>query len=278
MSDDFDKDEWGNIELPGLSDKELYGKNWNRARTEAEKERLRKISKARMSDPEYRKQWDVAQKKAVEKRNAENEEWRDNVKKATSQRMSDPAEIEKAANGVRAYYSTEEGKKDAQRRADKKKRDPKWQARHKATMKERHKDPEFKAALAKGIANRSEEWRQNVSKACKARAMPVITPYGEFEGINDAKRKGLVTIEGCMKRMPHLFYYKENGPGKPTYETVIVSDLGEFRDITRCFEAHREKGDPNASSLWSFKRKGDYKKVEMPCREWINRLKKNGTL
>lgn len=27
-----DKDEWGNIELPGLSDEELYSKNWNMVR------------------------------------------------------------------------------------------------------------------------------------------------------------------------------------------------------------------------------------------------------
>jgi hypothetical protein len=26
-----DDDEWGNIELPGVSDEELYGKNWNRS-------------------------------------------------------------------------------------------------------------------------------------------------------------------------------------------------------------------------------------------------------
>ena len=139
-------------------------------------------------------------------------------------------------------------------------------------MKEKHKDPKYKKALAKGIANRSEEWRQNVIAAKKATQMPVITPYGTFDGINEAKRQGLVTIEGCMKRMPHLFYYKEKGPGEPTYETVIISDLGEFRDLARCFEAHKENDDPNTTSMWSFRKKGNYKKVKMPCREWINRL------
>ncbi len=30
-----DKDQWGNIELPGLSDEELFGKNWNMVRNSA---------------------------------------------------------------------------------------------------------------------------------------------------------------------------------------------------------------------------------------------------
>ena len=28
--EDFDPNEWGNIELPGLSDEELHSKNWNK--------------------------------------------------------------------------------------------------------------------------------------------------------------------------------------------------------------------------------------------------------
>jgi len=268
-------DEWGNIELPGLSDEELLETNWNRARTNEEKEHRRKISKANMSDPEYRKIWNVVQKEGIKKRDANNKKWRQNVKTANAKRMSDPNEKEKISNGVKKFYASEEGKKDARRRGNLRKNDLEWQKRHRAMMKEQHKDPKFKAAIAKGLANRSEEWRQNVIAVQKAKQMPVITPYGEFEGINDAKRKGLVTIEGCMKRMPHLFYYKEKGPGDPTYETVIVSDLGEFRDVTSCFGAHKENNDPMASSLWKFKKDGDYKKVKMPCREWINRLAKN---
>ena len=267
-----DNDEWGNIELPGLSDKELYGKNWNKARTEAEKEHRRKISKANMSNPDYRKMWDVAQKEGVEKRNAENEEWRDNVAEANRKKYQDPAFLANLKQSL--DNRSEEWRKNVSRARSEINADPEVKAAHIKRMKEQHKDPEYKKALAEGIANRSDEWRQNVISANKATQMPVITPYGEFEGINDAKRKGLVSIEGCMKRMPHLFYYKEKGPGEATYETVIVSDFGEFRNLKQCFEAHQKNGDPNASSSWSFKKKGNYKKVEMACREWINRLEK----
>ena len=31
VREDFDREEWGNIELPGLSDEQLYSKNWDRS-------------------------------------------------------------------------------------------------------------------------------------------------------------------------------------------------------------------------------------------------------
>jgi len=30
VREDYDANEWGNIQLPGLSDQELHGKNWNK--------------------------------------------------------------------------------------------------------------------------------------------------------------------------------------------------------------------------------------------------------
>lgn len=38
MNEDFDKDEWGNIELPGLSDEELFETKWSLKKTNKDKE------------------------------------------------------------------------------------------------------------------------------------------------------------------------------------------------------------------------------------------------
>ncbi|KON32719.1 MAG: hypothetical protein AC479_06820 [miscellaneous Crenarchaeota group-6 archaeon AD8-1] len=39
------KEQWGNIELPGLSDEELLSRNWNFAKTQSDKERRSKTVK-----------------------------------------------------------------------------------------------------------------------------------------------------------------------------------------------------------------------------------------
>ena len=45
MTKKKDNEEWGNIELPGLSDEELYAKNWNRVA----------INKERFADLDFKK-------------------------------------------------------------------------------------------------------------------------------------------------------------------------------------------------------------------------------
>lgn len=66
-----DKDEWGNIELPGLSDEELYSKNWNIIASNREKAKDPKwvnattqASRKKAKDPK----WLNATKKGTEKR------------------------------------------------------------------------------------------------------------------------------------------------------------------------------------------------------------------
>lgn len=65
MTNNKDKDEWGNIELPGLSDEELYSKNWNKVAA------IREVSQ--------RDSWKENNKKAGTKRK-QDQSWRQKVK------------------------------------------------------------------------------------------------------------------------------------------------------------------------------------------------------
>ena len=82
-------EEWGNIELPGLSDEELFSKNWNlsaaskemwqdpnhkikRQKTLTETNKLEEVKQRRSqgakkfhSDPEKRKAWERGTTKAI---------------------------------------------------------------------------------------------------------------------------------------------------------------------------------------------------------------------
>lgn len=76
-----DKDEWGNIELPGLSDEELFGKNWTRI---AARQQL-------SNDPEFRKQHLAG----IAKRN-NSKSFADSIK----QRQFDPSYKQKLLEGI----------------------------------------------------------------------------------------------------------------------------------------------------------------------------------
>lgn len=70
--DDHDPSEWGNVELPGLSDEQLHSKNWNKITAARETVKTREKNgwkeknEQRLQDPEYVKRWSGSIKKAYE--------------------------------------------------------------------------------------------------------------------------------------------------------------------------------------------------------------------
>jgi len=58
-----DDQEWGNIQLPGLSDEKLHSTNWNLVKTEQEKEHLRAMANKQWEDEQSRQRAQAAQER-----------------------------------------------------------------------------------------------------------------------------------------------------------------------------------------------------------------------
>ena len=58
-----DDEQWGNIQLPGLSDEKLHSRNWNLAKTEQEKEHLRAMANKQWEDQQSRRRAQDAQER-----------------------------------------------------------------------------------------------------------------------------------------------------------------------------------------------------------------------
>jgi len=108
----------------------------------------------------------------------------------------------------------------------------------KDTLKEKNilqsKDPAWKKAQRQGsIEKYKNDPEYNLKRSATLRktlGKTLVTPYGEFSGPAEFNESGLTKcLHGDQMRMkPHLYYYKEDGPGEPTYETVFVTPYGEY--------------------------------------------------
>lgn len=100
-------EQWGNIELPGLSDDELLNKNWNCVAA----------NKERFNDPEYKKRLSATMKevkdseeyqkaftKAMKKRTKSNE-WREKLKAGCEERSAKPEYQAKLKDALRKANS-----------------------------------------------------------------------------------------------------------------------------------------------------------------------------
>jgi len=109
---------------------------------------------------------------------------------------------------------------------------------YKDTMRERNKlqanDPAWKEAQRKGaIEKYKNDPAYNLKRSAslrKTKGKTLITPYGEFSGPAEFNDLGVTKCKHSdqMRIKPHLYYYKEDGPGDPTYETVFVTPYGEY--------------------------------------------------
>lgn len=189
-------------------------------------------------------------------------------------------------------------------------KDPVFQKKHRELVKDAWKDPVKKKKHLDGIKKRTEskEWQEANRKAidknkktlysdpayrkimsertkkamnrpdvrkkllenAKKQSRAVVTPFGEFKSVNDAKRNCPVSFEGSRSLKPHLYYFKDVGPGKPTFETVVKTPRGTFRGVGSAYE--NITGKNNDARYWwkemttKFPRK--YFKTKEQKREW----------
>ncbi len=189
----FDNIEWGNVTLPGLSDEELMTTNWNRKRTQADKEKIREL----LNSDYYKK---------------------------------------KHAKGIKNSKAFQQNLKNASKRNKKIAKDPEWQkAQREGAIKKYASDPEYNK-------KRSASLRKTLGRK-------IITPFGNFESPADFHDKKIVKCEfcDCNRMMPHLYYYADKGPGKPTFETVFVTPYGVYpAGTTTAFGSYKKRAFEDA--------------------------------
>ena len=189
----LDDVEWGNIELEGFSDEQLFDPNLNhrlamKVRSEDPKwlKKTAEAGKRRAQDPEW-------QKKNAEsnRRKAQDPKWQKNHAEAIAQRTQDPEWRKKNAESNR-----------------RKAQDPKWQKNNAQANKLKAQDPEYRAALKAKI-------RLHQGRA-------IVTPEGQFDSRAEAvdyywdnkilptrkTRRSLVRyFENQLKKEGSGFYY-----------------------------------------------------------------------
>ena len=171
--------EWGNIELPGLSDEELYAKNWNRLAGQQE------IFK----DP---KRIEI-HKNMIEKR-TQDPAWQKNVKEGYKKRLANP-------NAVANHQTA----------IDNRRKNTNWYENTVKRNQEKAKDPEYLRKLQEGIdkAKQTPEWKENVKQRGLKRRKSIQTPHGIFNGISEcAKQLGIhvCTVRYKITNFPTEWY------------------------------------------------------------------------
>lgn len=171
---------WGNIELPGLSDEELFRKNWNQigAVRDAVKRRNKtewlEKNNERYQDLEYRKK----HKEAINKGTAQSKTWKEANLKHIQNISKDLIRNEKIGKA----------------------------------SKDRQSLPEVKAAIsARGKAIWADsEYKKRRQEQSKARRRSVMTPKGQFDDVflaAEAFGLKVITIYCNIRNKPKDWYY-----------------------------------------------------------------------
>lgn len=127
----------------------------------------------------------------------------------------------------------------------------------------------------------------------KIKARNIVTPFGNFNTVGEFNNGNFknCTFNDCRRMMPHLYYYEDQGPGKPSYEDIVYTPYGIFPKNNqgnaqgsggkdRAFQIAKEQGDPIAlkykdkyawwNKVSTFYPKQYYIKNEMK-KEWNNK-------
>ena len=176
--EDFDPNEWGNIELPGLSDDELHSKNWNiitNNREQSKDPAYIKKQLAGVQNANYRKR-----KSKQMKEIAQTKEWqaiyRESRKKIDKDKMGNKISV-----ALKEFY-----------------KDPKNRKKRSLVSKKSNKDPKQKL--------------DRMIKSYKARGYkPVKTPLGTFYCLNHASqahgRSRSYWIKQMLERDPDNYHF-----------------------------------------------------------------------
>jgi len=197
------KDEWGNIELPGLSDEELYAKNWNYVSANREK----------ANDPEFRQKLSESIKesyrknpnqkkikgqklKETNKKLFNDPEYLKNLKIQRQKQAKDPVYLEKLHNGLNKIDRVE-WKEKLLESQKKRNADPNWRKNISLAQQEKRKDPLF------------------VEKMFRTKAYAIKTPDAILNGLDDGHlfynklrnfNNGRKWLLGMMKKYPNEYY------------------------------------------------------------------------
>lgn len=103
--------------------------------------------------------------------------------------------------------------------------------------------------IGRRIMTTSENFLKKKEEAREESKRPVVTPFGEFNSYNDAQRNIPVDLAKKLKGLPHLYYYKNDGPGEVVYEDVYVSPYGSSNKRADVYGFCKNKKEPNAVKL-----------------------------
>ena len=178
----INKEVWGNIELPGLSDEELFTKDWNKIAAQQET----------FKDPKRQETH-----KEMLKQRSNDPKWNKNVKQGYKKRLTDPKAV---ANHQKAI----------DQRATK----TNW---YENTVKKNQamaKDPEYLRKHQEGMdkVKQTDEWKESVKQRGLKRRKTIQTPYGIFHGLTEcAKQLGIhtCTVRYKMTHNPTEWHFIE---------------------------------------------------------------------
>lgn len=123
----------------------------------------------------------------------------------------------KQRTGIINWYQTAEAKEIVKTRNQKTSKSDDWKIKQKTGAANKYaEDSEYNVKRKQSL---------RVSKGRK-----IVTPFGEFDSGAEFNEQKIVKCKflDCKKMMPHLYYYKDQGPGPVTYEEVLYSPYGIF--------------------------------------------------
>lgn len=222
-----DNDEWGNIELPGFSDEELFDPNIN----------FRLAAKSRWNDPKSRQQYLNAfrerfsnltneQRKAISIKNKlayanMSEQQKDLLKQKKIELWQD----KEYRNRMMEYYNTPEYKNYITQKNRNLALDPDWKEKVSENNKAKRQNTKHVELHAKSVKDRSNNNEKWIRKNCR----PVSTPYGVFQKAKDAaveyqkEHGGVLTSISIKLRQ----WYKKDS--KPEWKYITWEEYDNWK-------------------------------------------------
>jgi hypothetical protein len=202
------KDNWGNQELPGISNEELLSEEFARRIQAAENS---EASKIRFSDPQFKAHWKKQLDKKFKKLRAD-PEWVNDWYKKNSERLEDPEYLKKLSESLKNSDAV------------------------KIAAKKKGADPDFRKAVSKGILRytnspdyvnprgmlgkkASEETKKKQSNALTG----LVKPLEGNKKISEA-RKGKSPKQESIEKMREKLLGKETGRSRQVQTPVGVFD------------------------------------------------------
>ena len=229
-----------------------------------------------------------------------------NVARGNKLKALDPAFIKKHQAGIDKFFSSDASKernekisKSHQERlqdpeyrqflkdnAQRLKNDPEWLQKCKDAQNNRtdeHKK-NHREALYKMM--QTEQWKQAQLDNGKRCWRAVVTPYGEYESLTAFEQETGWGFANKIKQMPHLYYYKDTGPGEIKFENVYYTPYCVYYNSVNAWELAKQNNDTYALKIkrssdayrWFNKHAKEtpdlYYKRKEPKREWSLEIKK----